>query len=78
MPAGLCVPQGLPGFLLQPLVRHRQGLQQGEPGRLLPAPYQRRDQPPEREPSEFSPFVAVGSMVSEEAGETPSVSQRAD
>lgn len=80
MPADLCVSEGFPGLLPQVLVRDRQGIENGEPGCLFPAPRERCNQAPEREPPEvldFFPFPAGGSAGAEETGETPKDSHRA-
>ena len=79
MPTGLGMLQGFPGFPPQVLIREGQGVEDGELGRLLPAPHHRRDQPSEGEaPEVFFPLGFLGSVGSEEAGETPSARHRAN
>lgn len=81
MPADLGMPKGFPGLLPKVTVRDGQGVDDGEPGRLLPAPHLRCDQAPEGEAAESwacFPLVFLPPVASEESGVTPSRSHRAD
>lgn len=76
MPTLLGMAQGFPRILLQVLLGNGEGLPEGEPGCLLPAPHNGCDQPSEGKPAEFFPFLPLvffgaAAASSEEIGEIP-------